>query len=195
MINYPASNTAKVRPVDAAAVPFNLKSGIATTSAKAPDAIKLLIADHKSVKQRFDHFEDIKESASVNEKYELVREICADLLIHMEIEEKIFYPAMQKKAKDDEDEEMMDEAYVEHTGAKDLIAKIGKLDPDDAMFNATVKVLSEQIEHHVEEEEDDMFKDARSKKLDLEALGQQLLDAKTRLRAEHGMDPSADSGN
>lgn len=195
MITHPASDTAKVRSADPARAPFNLKPEFAATGRKVPDAIKLLMSDHKSVKQRFDHFEDIKETASVNEKYELVREICADLLIHMEIEEKIFYPAMQQKEKDDEDEEMMDEAYVEHNGAKDLIAKIGKLNPDDAMFNATVKVLSEQIEHHVEEEEDDMFKDARSKKLDLEALGRQLFEAKTRLRAEHGMDPSADSGN
>lgn len=148
------------------------------------DAIVLLKADHQEAKDLFEEFERIKEHGDNDRKMEIVREVCGALLIHMEIEEKIFYPKVRQKI---DDGDLMNEALVEHSGAKDLIAQIGKIKPSDPMFDAKVKVLSEQIEHHVDEEETDMFPKARAAGIDMTALGAQLLEAKNHLREKHGL--------
>jgi hemerythrin superfamily protein len=150
------------------------------------DALLLLARDHKKAQALFKKIEDLKESASPTEKFELARQVCGDLLIHMMIEESVFYPAL-RKAIDEED--LLNEAQVEHDGAKDLIEQIGKLEPSDPMFDAKLKVLGEQIEHHVKEEEGEMFQEARKANLDLNALGQHLLAAKKDLRRELGLPP------
>jgi hemerythrin superfamily protein len=150
------------------------------------DAILLLTRDHKKAQALFKKIEDLKESASSAEKFELAKQVCGDLLIHMMIEESVFYPAL-REAIDEED--LLNEAQVEHDGAKDLIEQIGRLEPSDPMFDAKLKVLGEQIEHHVKEEEEEMFKEARKANLDLNALGQRLLAAKKDLRRELGLPP------
>lgn len=135
------------------------------------DAIALLVEDHESVKKLFKRFEQIKEQAGPAEKQTLVGQICAELVLHMEIEEYVFYPAARAVMKNDD---MFNEAEVEHASAKELIAQLGAMEPSDEMYDAKVKVLSEYIEHHVGEEEEEMFPEAKKSKLDLKELGKQM---------------------
>ena len=150
------------------------------------DAISLLTADHREAKQLFEQYEKIKDNSSPEEKLTIAKEVCGALLIHMAIEESIFYPKVKAGIDDDD---LMNEAEVEHNGAKDLIIQLGELKPDDPMFDAKIKVLSEQIDHHVKEEETEMFPEVRQSKLDLDALGEELFAAKNKLRVEHGLPP------
>lgn len=135
------------------------------------DAIELLTAQHKEVKDMFEEFENMSDRATTSKK-KLVEKICENLIMHTAIEEEIFYPAVREASKETED--MVDEAVVEHASAKDLIAQLQEADPGDDLYDAKVKVLGEQIDHHVEEEEEEMFKKVRKLKLDLDALGQEM---------------------
>jgi hemerythrin superfamily protein len=110
------------------------------------DAIALLKADHRKVEDLFEKFEAASASSK---KKSIVHEICTELKIHTLIEEEIFYPAFRGRIEDD----TLDEAYVEHDGAKVLINDIEAGSPEDDFFDAKVKVLSEEIKHHVHEEE------------------------------------------
>ena len=142
------------------------------------DAIALLKADHRTVEELFEKFE---KASGEGRKQKLAEEICLELSVHAMIEEEIFYPACEGKVEED----LIKEAYVEHDGAKVLIAQIlGGDGQNDEYFDAKVKVLQEQIEHHVEEEEkrlEGMFSQARKAGLDMEALGEQLLARKMEL--------------
>jgi len=145
--------------------------------AKTQDAIALLKADHRAVEELFEKFE--KATAS-ERKRKLADEICLELTVHAEIEEEIFYPACEGKV----DEDLLKESYVEHDGAKVLIAEIMNGGPSDEFYDAKVKVLQEEIEHHVEEEEkrlEGLFAQARKADLDLDELGQQLASRKAEL--------------
>lgn len=133
-------------------------------------AIDLLIDDHKKVKKLFKDFDKLKEKGSDEEKQALVEEICNELLLHTQVEEEIFYPAAREAVEED----MLNEAEVEHASAKDLIEQIQALKPSDPMYDAKVTVLGEYIEHHVEEEEKEMFPKVKKAKLDLEALGEEM---------------------
>ena len=148
---------------------------------KSKDAIALLEADHKEVKALFEKFEGLSDRSKVGKKT-LADQICDALTVHTQIEEEIFYPAVRAAIKDDD---IMDEALVEHAGAKDLIAQIAAIDPGDELYDAKVKVLSEQIDHHVEEEEGEMFPKVRKSGLDLVALGEQMEARKTELQGTH----------
>jgi len=146
----------------------------ATASAKRPkDACDLLDADHKAVKALFKEYETLMESRSrsVQKKRQLADQICRELTVHATIEEEIFYPAVRKAIKDND---LMNEATVEHASAKELIAQIQGMEPGDEMFDAKVTVLGEYIDHHVKEERSEMFTKARETKLDLVKLGQDL---------------------
>jgi hemerythrin superfamily protein len=145
------------------------------------DAIALLKADHRSVEELFEKFESARGNAA---KEKIALQICLELTVHARIEEEIFYPACEGKV----DEDLLKEAYVEHDGAKVLIAEIEAGSPDQEYYDAKVKVLSEQIEHHVGEEEqrmEGMFSQARRAGLDMEALGDQLRARKAELLAEY----------
>jgi hemerythrin superfamily protein len=155
-------------------------------TAGAVDAVALLIKDHEKAKKAFEEFEKSKDKMGDEEKLALVKQVCADLMIHMEIEEKVFYPSVGERI---DDEDMMNEAKVEHSSAKDLIAQLGKLKPDDPMFDAKFAVLGEQIEHHVDEEEKEMFPQARQKGADMAALGKRLQSARMKAREAHGLPP------
>lgn len=142
------------------------------------DAIALLKADHRKVEDLFEKF----ESASDGKKQAIAEQICTELKIHSMIEEEIFYPALQGKIEDD----LLDEAYVEHDGAKVLINDIMAGGPDDRFYDAKVTVLSEEIKHHVKEEEaskEGMFAQARDADVDLVALRDQMLARKQELTA------------
>lgn len=154
----------------------------------APDAISLLKADHREAQALFDRYEEVKDSASPEEKLEIAKEVCGALLIHMAIEEAIFYPTARERIDDDE---LLNEAEVEHDGAKDLIQQLGELKSDDPMFDAKIKVLGEQIKHHIEEEESELFPEVAEADIDLNTLGEQLLTAKNKMREEHGLPPQA----
>jgi Hemerythrin HHE cation binding domain len=144
----------------------------------AKDAIALLKEDHRKVEKLFSEFESAKGKGR---KERLARQICLELSVHTAIEEEIFYPACQGAV----DEELLKESYVEHDAAKVLIAEIeGGEGENDEFFDSKVKVLQEEIEHHVEEEEkpgSGVFAQARKGKLDLDSIGERLAARKKEL--------------
>jgi hemerythrin superfamily protein len=153
--------------------------------AKGADAIALLIADRKAVKALFKDFEKVaKEEDTDEQKADLVLQICNELTVHSQVEEEIFYPAVRQAI---EDNDLLDEAAVEHATAKDLIAQLREMGPDDDLYDAKVTVLSAYIDHHVNEEEGDMFPKARNADLDTRRLGKQMASRKEELKAELGM--------
>jgi Hemerythrin HHE cation binding domain len=142
------------------------------------DAIALLKEDHRTVEDLFEKYE---KAAGAGRKQKLAEEICLDLSVHATIEEEIFYPACEGKV----DEDLLKESYVEHDAAKLLIAEImADVPKRDEFYDAKVKVLQEEIEHHVEEEEkrlEGLFSQARKAGLDMDALGEQLAARKEEL--------------
>ncbi|MDQ7970125.1 MAG: hemerythrin domain-containing protein [Oxalicibacterium faecigallinarum] len=143
-----------------------------------PDAVDMLIEDHEKVKKLFKEFEKLAKKDDTEGKVEVAQKICEELTIHAQIEEEIFYPAARQAINDDD---MLNEAEVEHATAKDLIEQISGMSGDDEMYDAKVKVLSEYINHHVEEEEGEMFKKVRKSKLDLDELAVQMMERKEEL--------------
>jgi len=144
------------------------------------DAIALLKADHRKVEDLFEQFE---KATSASAKQKLCHTICVELKVHTSIEEEIFYPALRGKIDDD----MLDEAYVEHDGAKVLINDLESATPDSDFYDAKVKVLSEEIKHHVKEEEmpsEGMFAQARETDVDLVALRDQMAARKEELMTQ-----------
>lgn len=144
------------------------------------DATHILAQDHRKVEDLFEKYEKASGEAR---KREIAQQICNELKIHAMIEEEIFYPALRGKIEDD----LLNEAYVEHDGAKVLINEIAEGGPDEEFYDAKVTVLQEQIEHHVKEEEkerDNMFQQARAADVDLDALGEQMLARKEELMAQ-----------
>jgi hemerythrin superfamily protein len=161
-----------------------------TARIQAQDAIAMLTADHKKVKKLFADFDKLKDAGSDEDKASIVDQICNELKIHTELEEEIFYPAV-RKAIDDGD--LMDEALVEHAGAKELIAQLEDASPEDDLYDAKVTVLGEQIDHHVKEEEGNMFPKAKKAKVDTEALGATMLKRKITLMEKMGMKDDEDA--
>ena len=151
------------------------------TTTETPDAVALLKADHRKVEDLFAQFEAAKGDGR---KQTIAEQICMELTVHAKIEEDIFYPACKGAVEED----LLKEAYVEHDGAKVLIAEIEAGGPGDEFYEAKVKVLSEMIEHHVEEEEkrvEGMFSQARKAGLDMDALGEQMAAEKKMLVATY----------
>jgi len=145
------------------------------------NAIALLKADHRKVNALF---RQVKGESSAEKKVQLVREICTELIVHTKLEEEIFYAACREA---DVEDELLDEAQVEHDGAKILIAELLQEQPDAQYYDAKVSVLSEYIKHHVGEEENPgsgIFAKARAAKLDMNALGQRLQSRKEELMQE-----------
>ena len=145
--------------------------------AKKPEsAIALLMEDHEYVKKAFRAFEKMDEE----DQPALVKQVCAALKVHTRIEEEIFYPAVRKAIKD---EDLMNEAEVEHDSAKSLIRQLERMKPGDPKFAATFTVLGEYVNHHVKEEEEEMFPKVRRARVNLKALGAKLMGRKIRLAA------------
>jgi hypothetical protein len=143
------------------------------------DALQLLSSDHRKVEELFEQFENAK---GASKKQEIVLQLCTELKVHAMIEEEIYYPAIRGKVEDDD----LDEAYVEHDGAKMLINDLEKAEPDEDFYDAKVSVLQEQIEHHVKEEEkqrDNLFSQTRKTDVDLKALGARMAARKAELMA------------
>jgi hemerythrin superfamily protein len=152
---------------------------------KKQDAIALLKADHDEVQQLF---KDFKNASGDGKKETLAHKICRELTIHSMIEEEIFYPACEGKVEED----LLKEGYVEHDAAKLLIAEIEAGEPSDEFYDSKVKVLSEEIDHHIQEEEkrmEGLFSQARKAGLDMDALGEQLAQRKAELMEQTGSGP------
>lgn len=149
-------------------------SGRAT---KKADALKMLKEDHDKVKALFKKFESASSEAS---RQELATQICTELTIHTTLEEEIFYPAV-RAALDEPD--LLDEAEVEHASAKELIGQIESGQPGDELWDAKVTVLGEYVEHHIKEEEKEMFPKLRKADLDLQELGMAMAERKEELQS------------
>jgi len=150
------------------------------------DAIALLKEDHRRVAAMFLQFDRMKADGSRKEA--LVAKICQELTVHARIEEEIFYPAARAA---EVESDLLDEAEVEHASAKDLIAQIQEMGPDDELYDAKVKVLGEYIDHHVQEEEGEMFPKCRKAGMELADLAQQLSERKAELMEEQGEEQPA----
>ncbi len=153
-----------------------------SNTTRAPDALKLLMDDHKEVKALFQAYEKLVKAQATDEKKQAIaQQICTALTVHATIEEELLYPAAYDVLSEDD---LVDEATVEHASAKDLIAQIEGMEPSDDLYDAKVKVLSEYIEHHVKEEEKEMFPKLRKTELDLKELGASMKLRKTALLAD-----------
>jgi hemerythrin superfamily protein len=156
-----------------------------TTKRSEPDACSLLDTDHRNVKKLFKAYEELAKSSAASssqKKRDLANEICMELTVHAQIEEEIFYPGLREAIKETD---LLDEAEVEHTSAKDLIAQIQEAVDVDDKFDAKVTVLGEYIDHHVKEERNQIFVKARAARgLDLMAMREQLEARKEELMAE-----------
>jgi hypothetical protein len=155
-----------------------------TTTEITADAIELLTKDHEKVKQLFKQYKRLKkDGASAREKSLVATQICLTLTAHARIEEELFYPAVREAIDDDD---LMNEAEVEHATAKAIISELETMDPTDPYYDANVTVLGEYIHHHVEAEEHDMFRKAKKAHVELDTLGEQLYDRKEALLSGSG---------
>jgi hemerythrin-like domain-containing protein len=154
--------------------------------ARSPSvAVELLESDHRKAEALFDRFEREKEGDE-EAKRALARRICGELRAHTQLEEELFYPWLRENL-DEKDMELLEEAYVEHASAKDLIAQIEAASEADGAFDAKVKVLGEYVKHHVKEEENEIFKAVRDMQEELDELGQEMHARKAELMEEHGL--------
>ena len=151
------------------------KSG---ATSKPTDAIALLTQDHREVAK---YFEDYEKLENDQEKAALAEKICLALEVHMAIEEELFYPAARRETGDDD---LLDEAAVEHQEVKQLVAEIEAMKVGDELYDAKVKVVGENVAHHVEEEETKLFPMTRKTDLDLDEIGRKLAQRKAELMAE-----------
>jgi len=161
----------------------NKKRPAARRMTTAPDAIALLKADHAKVTAMFRQYDKLGDRAQAK-KGELCRRICNELKVHAQIEEEIFYPATRAALPKEGD--LLDEAQVEHDGAKQLIAQLDAMEPGEDLYDAKVTVLGEYIKHHVKEEQNEMFPAVRKSKLDLRELGMRLAFRKEELMKQLG---------
>jgi hemerythrin-like domain-containing protein len=154
-----------------------------TPTRRPKDAIALLIADHKKVQKMFKDFEKLGEEDQA-QKGELCTQICAELKIHTMLEEEIFYPAMRVAI---EEQDLLDEAEVEHASAKELISQLEGMKPGEDLFDAKVTVLGEYVNHHIKEEQNEIFPLAKKSEVDMVALGEELMERKQQLMREMGL--------
>ncbi|HEY7641037.1 MAG TPA: hemerythrin domain-containing protein [Steroidobacteraceae bacterium] len=155
-----------------------------SSSDSPQDAIALLKQDHRLVSSLFEEF----EKADEEEQSAIAQRVCQLLTVHATIEEELLYPAAKEAFEDEEDDDLVNEAEVEHGSAKELIAKIEGMTSDDEHFKATVTVLGEYIKHHVKEEEGELFPQLKKTDLDLKELGGRLADRKFALMEQMGIE-------
>ncbi len=154
-----------------------------STFSKATDAISLLKADHAEVKECFQAYQKLVDAgAAASKRKPMAEKICLMLTVHSTIEQEIFYPAAREML--GAEVGLIDEADVEHASAKELIAQIEAMEPDEDYYDAKVKVLGEYIDHHVKEEQNEMFPAVKKAGMDIKAIGQELQARKKELMAE-----------
>jgi hemerythrin superfamily protein len=157
------------------------------------NALKLLEKDHDEVDALFKQYESGKEDMKAAQKQKLATQICEMLTVHAAIEEEIFYPAIRNL--DGETKDLVAEAAVEHQSLKDIIGRLEAAPPSDPLYDAGVKVLAEYVKHHVKEEENEIFPKVRSSDIDLDALGERLMERKMQLEGKAGRSRGSKRGN
>jgi len=153
----------------------------AASKSSQTDAISLLKADHQRVRALCRQFEKLGDD---QDRIQLIEQACMELRVHTQVEEELFYPTARGLI---EAEELLDEAAVEHEVAKQLIEKLETGDLDDDQRNATFKVLGEYVNHHIEEEETELFKQLRKADIDLQSLGGEMQARKEQLQQDLGI--------
>lgn len=150
------------------------------------DVLALLAEDHKKVRKLFDEFDKLtKEEEQDDEaKQMLVEAACAELTVHAQIEEEIFYPALRQAM---EESDLLDEAEVEHAAARRLIDELNAMQPGDDLYDAKFTVLGEYVKHHVQEEEQEIFPKAKKRKAALDGMAEEIRQRKVELREELGL--------
>jgi hypothetical protein len=152
------------------------------------NAIELLKQDHKAVEELFKQFEEVKDSDE-DAAAQIIESVCAELQIHDKLETEIFYPAVREAADEEEIEDLLDEAEIEHETVRELIEKIESMEWEDEKLHAHFTVLSEYVNHHVKEEEQEMFPQlSQLEDLDLESLGAEMIERKAELMSEMGIE-------
>jgi len=154
-----------------------------------PLALELLATDHRKVEDLFSQYEDEKDGDE-DARRRLAERICGELKIHTQVEEELFYPYLRENLESD-DMGLVEEAQVEHSGAKYLIEQIEAATQIDAEYNAKVKVLGENVKHHVNEEENEIFPKLSDQQEELDELGQEIASRKEELAEEMGLDEEA----
>jgi hemerythrin-like domain-containing protein len=148
------------------------------------DAIQVLEEDHVKVEKAFERFEKLEDD-DADEKQQIVSTVCSDLKVHTVIEEEILYPRLREALSDDDEiADLMDEAEVEHTSAKEMIQQLEGMSPGDDLYDAKFTVLCEYVKHHVKEERNEIFPKAKKSDLDLDAMGEELEARKRELAAQ-----------
>lgn len=146
----------------------------------ARNAFDVLEEDHREVEEWFDEYDELKESDE-DRKAELSEKICLALKVHAQIEEEIFYPQAREASGDND---LIDEAVVEHATVKNLIGEIEEMEVGEELYDAKIRVLGEMVKQHIKEEEEELFPELQSTKMDLDAVGKELAERKQELMSE-----------
>jgi hypothetical protein len=149
------------------------------TQPASPSALELLKQDHREVEEWLDEYDELKEDG--DQKAELAEKICLALKVHARIEEEVFYPQAREATKDND---LIDEAVVEHATVKNLIAEIEAMEVGEELYDAKMRVLGEMVKHHIKEEEDELFPELEAAKVDLNAVGKEIAERKEELMSE-----------
>ena len=149
------------------------------TEAASPNAFELLEQDHREVEEWFDEYDELKEDDK--RKGELAEKICLSLKVHAQIEEEIFYPQAREATKDND---LIDEAVVEHATVKSLIGEIEAMEVGAELYDAKMRVLGEMVKHHIKEEEEELFPELEATQMDLDAVGKEIAERKEELMSE-----------
>lgn len=148
------------------------------------EILEMLKEDHKRAKKAFRDFEKLDVQGDPESAQALVDQTCAELEMHTTLEEEVFYPAVRQAVKE---EDLVEEAEVEHGSAKQLIAQLRELSPDNPKFAATFKVLGEYVKHHIKEEEGEMFEQLGRSKVDWEGVLEEMLERRAELEQQLGL--------
>ncbi|WP_292931945.1 hemerythrin domain-containing protein [Noviherbaspirillum sp.] len=159
-------------------------SSRASSKGSSSDALHILAEDHKKVLDMFEEFEEIKNDPDEEAKQLLIETACAELTIHAQVEEEIFYPAAREVI---DEMDLLDEAEVEHASARQLITELAAMEPDDDLYDAKFTVLGEYVKHHIQEEEKELFPKLKKAEIDLDELGEEIRQRKLELREELGV--------
>ena len=149
------------------------------TQPASPSAFELLEQDHREVEEWFDEYNELEEDD--NRKGELAEKICLALKVHAQIEEEIFYPQAREAINDND---IVDEAIVEHATVKNLIGEIEAMKVGEELYDAKMRVLGEMVKHHIKEEEEELFPELEAAKMDLDAVGKKIAERKEELMSE-----------
>ncbi len=152
-------------------------------AAETIDAVEMLKDEHRQVEALFKEYEQLAHGDDLAAKETLATEICEKLTIHAQVEEEVFYPAARQIL---DEQQIIDEAEEEHADAKQLVAELEEMSPDDDAYDKTVKALSDAIAHHVEEEESEMFPKLKEAGMETESVGERMAERKQEIMDELG---------